>query len=153
MDQAFTEDERQAIEAAAAEWVGAIPVALTLDAAPCDKVVLGEICIVRQDDETFNERAPVVPAPRHVLAYTDTAADFMKRPIDGAVIYVNEHLIDSRFQKVVAHELGHAMGLHHTGPGTLMAPDIDEAAAVPTCTDLLQWTSLRGVFGRCIRKD
>lgn len=42
------------------------------------------------------------------------------------------------FAWAVAHELGHAMGLVHTGAGTLMAPTFAEAATAPTAADVAQ---------------
>jgi hypothetical protein len=42
-----------------------------------------------------------------------------------------------------AHETGHAIGLHHTGEGTVMNPYVYGAAPKPTCADLDQYCSLR----------
>jgi hypothetical protein len=45
--------------------------------------------------------------------------------------------------RVIAHELGHAMGLVHTGPGTLMCASSDCAAVTITDADVAQWLALR----------
>ena len=46
-------------------------------------------------------------------------------------------------QTTAAHELGHAMGLVHTGWGTLMCPDYYGQATEPTQADLAQWEAVR----------
>jgi hypothetical protein len=66
---------------------------------------------------------------------------------DSADTYVAVDLISGQsLQRSVTHELGHAMGLQHTQPGTLMFwfMNADEAL-VPTCVDKLQWHQLRGM--------
>jgi hypothetical protein len=51
----------------------------------------------------------------------------------------------------VAHETGHACGLHHTGKNTIMAPEVNDAAPSPTCADLAQYCSLRpGLKCECV---
>jgi len=42
------------------------------------------------------------------------------------------------------HELGHAMGLFHDGPGTVMYPKHSDASYVVTAQDALQWRRIRG---------
>lgn len=45
--------------------------------------------------------------------------------------------------QVVAHELGHAMGLQHREGATVMWPDPSKASALPTVEDGRDWAALR----------
>jgi hypothetical protein len=55
---------------------------------------------------------------------------------------------EADFPQVAAHELGHAMGLVHTGPGTLMCASAKCASPTVTQADDDQWYELRGVGQR-----
>jgi hypothetical protein len=46
--------------------------------------------------------------------------------------------------KIVAHEFGHAMGLSHDVPGTVMCEDVNCAANKVTCGDVAQFWRVRG---------
>jgi predicted Zn-dependent protease len=46
------------------------------------------------------------------------------------------------YPALIAHELGHALGLGHTGAGTLMFPDVASDQRI-TGTDVAQYESLR----------
>ena len=65
----------------------------------------------------------------------------------GPTMYLTDGSTLSGFNvsyvSVIAHETGHAMGLHHTGAGTIMNPIVDDGTTVPTCTDLAQYVSER----------
>jgi hypothetical protein len=45
--------------------------------------------------------------------------------------------------KLIAHELGHGIGLLHTGPGTVMCGDVECSADAVTCRDVEQFWATR----------
>lgn len=53
---------------------------------------------------------------------TDTSGDY----IIDAMIGIRDDLDDAQFQRVLAHELGHVLGLSHTTSGLMTAGDIPE---------------------------
>jgi hypothetical protein len=60
----------------------------------------------------------------------------------GSLIYVATDTGDVK--QTSEHELGHALGLVHTGPGTLMAPYVQEAARDVTPADVEQFLKVHG---------
>lgn len=48
------------------------------------------------------------------------------------------------FPHLVKHELGHAMALSHTGPGTIMCGTYQCGSNEVMCADVEQWANLRG---------
>jgi hypothetical protein len=51
----------------------------------------------------------------------------------------------SAFAETLQHEVGHALGLVHTGPGTLMCWNTDCSPGQITCDDVQQYRALRGI--------
>lgn len=52
--------------------------------------------------------------------------------------------------ETILHELGHAMGLHHDPQkGNVMYKSVDGSALYPTCRDLMQYFSFRGINYYC----
>ena len=61
-------------------------------------------------------------------------------------IYLDDQLTDDNEQRtMIAHEIGHSLGLVHTGPGTLMFPGYGKGQPnAITCGDIEQYASVRG---------
>jgi hypothetical protein len=55
-----------------------------------------------------------------------------------------EFLSDAEMLACMTHELGHILGLGHTGVGTLMAPVLDPAITAPTSSDVAAIQALYG---------
>jgi hypothetical protein len=103
-----------------------------------------------------------IPDPGHVCVFASSTAEiaatggpsdlaFTRRwTSDGSDTYLPldrmAALTDVQVTTVMAHELGHAMGLMHTTPATsnVMYPEWDHVATLPTCNDYAQWSDLRG---------
>ena len=67
--------------------------------------------------------------------------------VDGGEVFIDVPTIEegyaADFQRIVAHEVGHAMQLDHNAPNNLMAAMATEDAPTPTCTDAAQWYAVR----------
>jgi hypothetical protein len=72
-------------------------------------------------------------------------------PGDHGYIMLDDQLTDPWEISVMnAHELGHTMGLEHTGAGTLMFPSIGQGQAGEiTCQDQEQYAHIRGQLAFC----
>lgn len=148
VDPAFTPAQDEAIVAALESWEDAAPVSLQPVVGPCSGVHDGQVCIHASDHAGLMSRG----APTDEAVGLDAYREHIDGTrIDGGEIYIDVPAFESvdggiagYFQQTVAHEVGHAMGLMHTGEGSLMAPLLQDGNGVPTCTDVLQWYALRG---------
>jgi hypothetical protein len=146
IDPAFLGDpDRGAMTIGAIEdWMRAVPVTLSPVFVPCSGIVDHVICLHHSTFAEVNARYPQYGGRANAV----TDLDPMK---DGGEVWF---AIDSRFihypyndaqkQATIAHEYGHAMGLHHvTGPH-LMNVDLDLGTVLaPTPGDVSQWLGLR----------
>lgn len=118
-------------QAAVADWEANVPVKLHLDIAACNIVHSpATICI-----HSVQSIPPIPWEPGHLTGYTIVTEillatpDLLKEPADAR-------------QRVIAHELGHAMGLQHDVAGTLMYPYSDLGSKTVTAQDAKQWHKL-----------
>lgn len=95
------------------------------------------------------------PAQIQTVCYTDAmAADCALVDLDRPGLGGNIFLTAMVDPIALQHEIGHTLGLMHTGAGTIMDPHPSEVAHHITCADVDQYFSLRpGVEPACSDAD
>ena len=131
IDARFTAAETDDIVRGIDLWCGAVP-ELTV------RVRTGDRC--PDGDHVLCVQTSSVPSPI-VLGHTqrDEAHDRAMTTLFPVLQQFNR----TELTTTAAHELGHALGLVHTGAGTLMAPSYDEQAHDVTSADVDQLWSIR----------
>lgn len=119
----------------------------------CGSAGIGEICVHASTGAEVDARLGLAA---HTLGGGNAIGD-TDQGHNSADIYLPLDLIaadigddmnagGALFQQVVSHELGHSMGLSHTGPGTIMCAAVSCASLVPECEDGNQYASIRNGF-------
>lgn len=135
-DPGFSAATLAAAHAAAADWMANVPVKITFADGVCpDQRQLGMICM--------HPVASIPPNP------------FEPGVLTGYTVFTEMWLVESTLvkqspalaQRLIAHEMGHAMGLLHHGPGTLMYPYSDQGSLTVTPDDVEQWKAVRVLAG------
>ncbi len=123
---------QSAARAGAADWEANTAAKITFSDVPCDgHRTGGMVCI-----HPVNGLPPLPWEPGVLLGVTVLTDMWLDEPkLEGMPV--------EKAQWALAHELGHAMGLLHTGPGTLMYPYYEGAAHVVTPADVEQWKAMR----------
>jgi hypothetical protein len=138
IDPMFASDQIDSVAAAVDAWNKAIPALhLTYVIAPCTTPSAQQACLSPAFD-------PPDPSDDVVGETTRGAADSSSVKIFVARIRATTYNADALTQQTAAHELGHAMGLQHSGTETLMAADVPNQAPSITSADIAQFWAVRG---------
>ena len=143
-DPAFSQDEQASISAALDSWEAAVPAHFTMEIASCSGVQGGTICVHASDAATI---AANQSQPDGTGVGLTVRKSSWGHTVDGGEVFIDVPTIEegyaADFQRIVAHEVGHAMQLDHNAPNNLMAAMATEDAPAPTCTDAAQWYAVR----------
>jgi hypothetical protein len=138
LDTGFAPSVLAATKAAAADWEANVPVKITVadGACPPGAHANGLICM---------HPVALLPSlpwePGITLGFTILTDMWIAETLA-------EKMSPALLQRLIAHEMGHAMGLEHTGPGTLMDPYSDEGALTVQPADAQQWLNIRIAEGK-----
>lgn len=128
-------DVNDDVQQAANDWSRAVGVRFGRGASTCEGVETGVICVHIVSDEQFADLG--YDANTLGVTHTDlkhSGAEMWVRRNGGGGVAV---------LPVLRHELGHALGLHHSAPGTLMSPSQDVGSPTITVDDVAQYHLIR----------
>lgn len=145
IDPAFSHDERAKVVAALESWEAAVPVHFRPRIAACAGIHDATILTHASTREEIAAKQKPADGMDLGLTLRETA---WTGSVDGGEAFFDVPTIEADFpedfQRIVAHEVGHAMHLNHDAPANLMAAMATDDAPTPTCTDDAQWYVARG---------
>jgi hypothetical protein len=145
VDPRFSAEEQAEVIAALDAWEQAVPVHFAVEVGPCSGIHGGIICTHASDSAEIAARQSQPDGTGVGLTLGERTWGHV---VDGGEVFIDVPTVEASyaadFQRIVAHEVGHAMQLQHDAPGALMAAMVTEDAPAPTCADAAQWHRLRG---------
>lgn len=134
VDPAFSPSDIEAIQDAARSWEAAVAgLEMPLVMATCHGIEERAICIHSSDAREMATRSGTPLAAGHTDSNNVGGETWMRVPSS------------LWFQREVAHEMGHAMGLSHSAEGTLMYFSAPGESPVPTADDVAHWLEVRAL--------
>jgi hypothetical protein len=144
VDPRFTQDEQATIVTALGSWEAAVPVHFVAAIEPCSGIHGGMICVHASDSATIAANQSQPDGTGVGLTLRERTWGHV---VDGGEVFIDVATVEESyaadFQRIVAHEIGHAMQLDHNAPGNLMAAMATEDAPTPTCADAAPWYEAR----------
>jgi hypothetical protein len=144
VDPRFTQSEQATIVAALDSWEAAVPVHFVAAIEACSGIHGGAICVHASDSATIAAKQSQPDGTGVGLTLREKTWGHV---VDGGEIFIDVATIEESyaadFQRIAAHEIGHAMQLDHNAPGNLMAAMATEDAPTPTCADAAPWYEAR----------
>jgi hypothetical protein len=145
VDPRFSEDERAQVVSALESWEAAVPVHFSVAIATCAGIEGSTICTHASNSQGIAAAQSVSDGIGLGVTLRETS---WGHTVDGGEVFIDVPTIETSyapsFERIVAHEIGHAMQLEHNAAGNLMAAMATEDAPAPTCTDNSQWYQARG---------
>jgi hypothetical protein len=136
IDPAFNLAQQVDIVAAVQDWEEKVPVHFKIDVKACSGSHAHQVCMHPGDPAQHGADGPA------------SGWCALNWGTDGGEIWLSP---SAPLQQSATHELGHAMGLKHQGPGTeeycaspiVMAPLPETAATTVQVGDVAQWYTVR----------
>lgn len=132
LSPAFTADQQESILAAVDDWRAVVPVHFDVAVSACSGDDDCRICV-----------APSYETQGEPLGRTERRWWLSGESATSTLFVACIAETTTTLEEAAAHELGHAMALEHTGPGTLMCADGTCMAPKPVAEDVSQWWGLR----------